>query len=132
MSRPDLLERYRALPMPTTKDEAWRFTDLNGVNPDSFGQVPGTVPGPGPAQTLLDIAVSGLAYVSESSLEIERARDGITFEPLAEHQRLHELVGWDEKFAAHNAALWKHGLLVVVPRDVVLDEPLYVRIVNSA
>ena len=46
--------------------------------------------------------------------------------------RLHELVGWDEKFAAHNAALWEHGLLVVVPRDTVLDEPLYVRIANSA
>jgi Fe-S cluster assembly protein SufD len=41
-------------------------------------------------------------------------------------------VGWDEKFAAHNAALWEHGLLVVVPRDVVLDQPLYVRIANSA
>jgi hypothetical protein len=31
MSRAELLERYRALPMPTTTDESWRFTDLKGV-----------------------------------------------------------------------------------------------------
>ena len=37
-------------------------------------------------------------------------------------------MGWDEKFAAHNAALWRHGLLVVVPKGVELEKPLYVRI----
>jgi Fe-S cluster assembly protein SufD len=129
--RTELLERYQALPLPTTKDEAWRFTDLKGFDPDAFGQGSGPGPGTGPAETMLDIAVSGLAHVNESSLEIERAPDGITFEPLADHPRLHELVGWDEKFAAHNAALWQNGLLVVVPRDVVLEEPLYVRIANA-
>jgi Fe-S cluster assembly protein SufD len=40
-------------------------------------------------------------------------------------------VGWDEKFAAHNAAMWKHGLLVHVPAGVELEEPLYVRIANA-
>jgi Fe-S cluster assembly protein SufD len=129
--RTELLERYQALPLPTTKDEAWRFTDLKGFDPDAFGHASGPGPGAGPAETMLDIAVSGLAHVTESSLEIERAPDGITFEPLADHPRLHELVGWDEKFAAHNAALWQNGLLVVVPRDVVLEEPLYVRIANA-
>jgi Fe-S cluster assembly protein SufD len=129
--RTDLLERYKALPLPTTKDEAWRFTDLKGFDPDSFEQAPGTVPGTGPAQTMLNIAVSGLAHVTESALEIERAPDGVTFELLVDHPRLHELVGWDEKFAAHNAALWQNGLLVVVPRDVVLEEPLYMRIANT-
>jgi Fe-S cluster assembly protein SufD len=130
-SRAELLERYQALPLPTTKDESWRFSDLKGFDPDAFGHGSGAGPGTGPAETMLDIAVSGLAHVNESSLEIERAPDGITFEPLADHPRLHELVGWDEKFAAHNAALWQNGLLVVVPRDVVLEEPLYVRIANA-
>jgi Fe-S cluster assembly protein SufD len=50
---------------------------------------------------------------------------------LGDHPRLHELIGWDEKFAAHNAALWEHGLLVVVPRGVELEQPLYVRIANA-
>jgi Fe-S cluster assembly protein SufD len=40
-------------------------------------------------------------------------------------------VGTDEKFAAHNAALWEHGLLVHVPKGVVLEKPLYVRIASS-
>ena len=47
MARAELLERYEALPMPTTADEHWRFTDLRGFDPDSFvrngrGSVPGT------------------------------------------------------------------------------------------
>ncbi|HEX7310067.1 MAG TPA: hypothetical protein VF232_02715, partial [Gaiellaceae bacterium] len=84
MSRPELLERYEALPLPTTRDEAWRFTDLKGFDPDAFGQAPGTVPGTGPARAMLDIAVSGLAHVTESSLEIQRAPEGVTFEPLVD------------------------------------------------
>src|SRR5919205_993106 len=81
---------------------------------------------------MLDLDTSGFATVSEAGVEIERAPDGVTFAPLDEnHERLYSLVGWDEKFAAHNAALWQNGLLVVVPRGVELDRPLYVRVANS-
>ena len=128
--RTDLLERYNALPLPTTKVEAWRFTDLKGFDPDAFGHDGGQTPAMSPAP-MLELAVSGMATVNEARIEIERAPEGLTFEQLVDHPRLHELVGWDEKFAAHNAALWQNGLLVVVPRDVVLDEPLYVRIANA-
>ncbi len=130
MARAELLERYRALPFPTTKDEAWRFTDLRDFDPDAFGHDGGQTPAMAPAP-MLDVAVSGMATVNEATIEIERAPEGVTFEPLGDHPRLHQLVGWDEKFAAHNAALWKNGLLVVVPRGVVLEEPLYVRIANG-
>jgi Fe-S cluster assembly protein SufD len=133
VTRADLLARYRALPLPTTSDEAWRFTDLTGFDPDAFvsnghgrGQTPNMA-----AETMLEIDVAGLATVGEGGVEIERAPEGITFEPLGRHQRLYELVAADEKFAAHNAALWQHGLLVHVPRGVTLDQPLYVRIGNS-
>src|SRR5712691_3591477 len=125
--RTELLERYRELPLPTTKDEAWRFTDLRGFDPDAF-----TAEGqPASPERMLDIAVSGLATVTESSIEIERAPEGVTFEPLRDHPRLGELDGLDEKFAAHNAAHWRNGLLVHVPRGVELEQPLYVRIANS-
>src|SRR5207249_3040104 len=73
----------------------------------------------------------GSARVDEHGIRIERAPDGVTFEPLAEHPRLGSLVGADEKFAAHNAAAWQHGLLVVVPEGVELEQPLYVRVENS-
>ncbi|HEY7691367.1 MAG TPA: Fe-S cluster assembly protein SufD [Gaiellaceae bacterium] len=128
--RSQLLERYRELPLPDTSQEAWRFTDLRDFDPDAFVQnghsVPiGTVP-------MLDIDVAGLAVVGEEGIEIERAPDGIVFEPLAEHELLGTLVGADDKFTAHNAASWRHGLLVRVPKGVELDQPLYVRIANSS
>ncbi len=129
MTRPDLLERYRALPLPTTSDESWRFTDLKGFDPETFSANGATEVAAAPG--LLELEAAGVVRVSESSLEIDRAPEGITFEPLESHPLLGELVGSDEKFAAHNAAEWKHGLLVHVPKDVVLEQPLMIRIVNS-
>src|SRR5512133_3471462 len=115
--------------MPTTTDESWRFTDLKGFDPNAFaknGHVQASDPG-----TMLEIDVAGLASVDSGGVEIERAPDGIRFELLDEsHPQLGELVGADEKFAAQNAAQWKHGLLVHVPKGVVLEQPLYVRIAN--
>jgi len=130
VTRDAALERYRELPLPDTTQEAWRFTDLKGFDPDAYGSnghVPGTAPG-----AMLDIDVAGMAHVSESGIEIERAPDGVTFEPLADHELLGSLVGADDKFTAHNAASWKHGLLVRVPKGVELEQPLYVRIANSS
>ena len=130
MDRAAAAERYAALPLPDTTQEHWRFTDLKGFDPDSFVQnghvqVPGT-------ETMLELDAAGLATVTESGVHIERVPEGVTFELLDEnHPRLHELVGNDEKFAAHNAALWKQGLLVHVPRGMVLEQPLYVRLANS-
>ncbi len=130
MTRTELLERYRELPLPTTTDEHWRFTDLKGFDPDAWTANGAAEIAAPPA--LIDVDVAGVAYVGEAGIEIERAPDGIRFEPLPEdHELLYSLVGWDEKFAAHNAALWKNGLLVHVPRGVVLEQPLYVRIANS-
>jgi Fe-S cluster assembly protein SufD len=133
VSRAEALERYRELPLPDTTEEHWRFTDLRGFDPDSFGQDQGTVPRTTAARAMLDLDVAGLATITEAGVEIERAPEGVIFEPLSEdHARLYSLVGWDEKFAAHNAAVWQHGLLVHVPKGVELDKPLYVRVTNSA
>ena len=132
-SRANVFERYKALPLPTTSEEAWRFTDLRDFDPDAFAQN-GLVRGQAPevaTRAMLEIDVAGLAAVTEGGIQVERAPEGITFEPLAEHERLGSLVGADEKFAAHNAALWQHGLLVIVPRGVELQEPLYVRVSNQ-
>ncbi|MDP8911892.1 MAG: Fe-S cluster assembly protein SufD [Actinomycetota bacterium] len=143
MARDEILERYRALPLPTTSDEHWRFTDLKGFDPDAFhangggvrGALAKVVPGIDSARgavPMLDLDVAALATVTENGIEIDLAPDGIRFEELDEnHPRLHELVGYDEKFAAHNAAMWQNGLLVHVPRGVVVEKPLYVRIANT-
>jgi Fe-S cluster assembly protein SufD len=130
MTRAQLLERYQALPFPTTSDEHWRFTDLKGFDPDSFSANGAkTVERAG---SMLDVETAALAHVSEAGVEIERAPEAVVFEPLAEgHELLGTLVGTDEKFAAHNAAEWKHGLLVRVPAGLELQQPLYVRVTSS-
>jgi Fe-S cluster assembly protein SufD len=130
VDRAELLERYRALPLPTTRDEHWRFTDLSGFDPDAWTANGATAVTAAPS--LLDIEAAAIAHAGEGGIEIERAPDGVRFEPLTDAEPLlYSLVGWDEKFAAHNAAMWEHGLLVRVPRGVVLEQPLYVRIANA-
>jgi Fe-S cluster assembly protein SufD len=130
MQRAELLERYRALPMPSTTDEHWRFTDLRGFDPESF-TTNGAVAEPELRETMLEVDVAGLAVVDEAGVSVSKSPDGVIFEPFTDHERLGQLVGADEKFAAHNAAVWEHGLLVVVPHGVELEHPLAVRIVNS-
>jgi Fe-S cluster assembly protein SufD len=130
MPRPELFERYRELPLPTTKDEHWRFTDLRGFDPDAFNA--NGAKKVERAGSMLDIETAGLAHVSEAGIEIERAPEGVVFEPLSDsHELLGTLVGAEEKFAAHNLAEWKHGLLVRVPKGVEVAQPLYVRVTGS-
>ena len=73
MPRAELLERYRALPMPTTTDESWRFTDLKGFDPDAFAPNGAAserqTPGP-----MLDIDVAGLATSARRDRDRARAR----------------------------------------------------------
>ena len=86
MARAELLERYRALPLPTTKDEHWRFTDLGGFDPDAW--TADGAEGIATPPSLLDLEASGVAYVGEGGIEIERAPEGVRFEPLPEDHEL--------------------------------------------
>ena len=131
MANAEAAARYAELPVPNTREEAWRFTDLKGFDPEAFSQTAADT-GARSEQRMLDLDVAGVAQVTEGGIEIVGAPEGVTFELLDENNpRLYELVGWNEKFAAHNAAVWMHGLLVHVPKGVVLEKPLYVRITNT-
>jgi Fe-S cluster assembly protein SufD len=131
--RAEALERYRELPVPDTTEEHWRFTDLRGFDPEAYAG-DGGEPAAAIGESMLDLDVAAIATVTETGIEISRAPDEIRFEPLDEaHERLGSLVSWrDDKFAAHNAAAWRHGLLVHVPAGLELERPLYVRIANAA
>ena len=78
--RADLLERYQALPLPTTNDEHWRFTDLRGFDPAAFTANGAT--SVERASGMLDVDAAAIAHVSEGGIEIERAPEGVVFEPL--------------------------------------------------
>ena len=129
MTRASALERYQALPLPSTSDEHWRFTDLRGFDPDAFSVNGAQARQAG--ESMLEIDAAGIAEATEGAVEIVQAPEGVTFGPLDDHELLGTLVGADDKLTAHNAALWKHGLLVHVPPGVELAKPLYVRVGNS-
>jgi Fe-S cluster assembly protein SufD len=106
-------ERSAALPVPTIRDEHWRYTNLRGIDFGSYA--PATSP---------VVLEAGSLPAGVLFMDLERAA--------AEHPELIErhlgaIVGTDEKFAAENAALWSDGVLVYVPRGVVVDDPLQAR-----
>ena len=135
MIREEARSRYAELSLPATTEEAWRFTDLRGFDPDAFaanGAAAATTQVER-AATMLEIDAAGLVTVTEAGVTIGRAPEGVTLEPLSEdHPRLGELVGATDKLSAHNAAMWKEGLLVRVARGLELEKPIYVRIANGA
>jgi len=127
MGRSEALAAYEALPIPDTTEEHWRFTNLRDFDPASFTSADS--PRDESVTTLLDLDVAGYATVTADGLDISKTPEGVTFELLTDDsEQLYSLVGWEEKFAAHNAAMWKNGLLVRIPKGVVLEKPLYVRI----
>jgi Fe-S cluster assembly protein SufD len=126
LTREQAARRFEELPLPTTADEHWRFTDLRGF--EAPEKVPDTskVP-PRPA---LDLEVAGRAHVTETGIEILEAPDGVTFEPLPVDYPS-KLIPDDDKFAVENLARWQHGLLVRVPKGVELSKPLYVQVTSN-
>jgi Fe-S cluster assembly protein SufD len=127
LSREEARKLYATLPLPTTADEHWRFTDLRGFDPESFTHPNGNAAAAASSEAILDLDVAGRAEVTERGIEILSAPEGVTFEPLpADYQA--SLIPADDKLALHNLAEWKHGLLVRVPKGVELDRPLYVQV----
>jgi Fe-S cluster assembly protein SufD len=128
--RADLLERYRALPLPTTRDEHWRFTDLTGFDPDAW-----SAPADGVSVSPLsfvELDAAGIATLDERGLTIVSAPEGVRFEALTDAEPLlGSLVSPDDKLRAHNAAVWEHGLVVHVPGGVELEKPLFLRVTNT-
>jgi Fe-S cluster assembly protein SufD len=127
LTRDEAAKRFEELPLPTTADEHWRFTDLRGFSvPEEVSdtlKVSDTRPA-------LDLDVAGMARVTETGIEIVSAPEGVTFEALPLDYPA-EIVPDDDKFAVENLSRWQHGLLVHVPKGVELEKPLYVQVVSS-
>jgi Fe-S cluster assembly protein SufD len=127
LTRDEAAKRFEELPLPTTADEHWRFTDLRGFDPSSLaanGHVQGQ------SLAMLDLDVAGRAVVTETGIEILSAPEGVTFEPLPADYPA-EIVPDDDRFAVENLSRWQHGLLVHVPKGVELEKPLYVQVTSS-
>ncbi len=99
---------YDSLPVPSNRDEAWRFTNLRGFDPDAF-----------PTRT--------------AAVELGGDAGGAVFTSLAQavgshpgllERHLGSVVSDGEKFASANAARWSDGVLLHVPAGVSVDVPL--------
>ena len=83
--------------------------------------------------TMLELDAAGVVHVGEAGIEIEsRARRGsASSRSPSDHELLYSLVGCGREVRGAQRGDVANGLLVHVPRGVVLEKPLYVRIANS-
>jgi Fe-S cluster assembly protein SufD len=99
------------LPLPDQKAKGWEFTDLSGLEIDSF------------APAAANVSLAGV--------------EGATVVPLAEaieshdellHERLGSLVPIEDPFVARNEAGWRDGVLIHIPRGVKVTEPIRIEL----
>lgn len=136
---------YNQMPFPKTTDEPWRRTDIRKLNPGEY-----RLPHPGeyedlpgiPEDLLLPLASdqhAGQILLQPGGTQIvmddELVSKGVIFTDLAEAERQHgdilanvmgQIVSPQEgKFAALASALAQNGVLIYVPRGVVVEHPLH-------
>src|ERR687890_2826224 len=144
------LEAWRAFektPMPTLRDEAWRYTDISDVRMEDF--LPYAPSPDATSEADLPDAVQRLIHEGEensallvqhnseraySRVDDELVRKGVVFKDLhtalAEHEdllrdRRFGLVPGDyDKFAALSAAAFAGGSFLYVPRGVDVELPI--------
>jgi Fe-S cluster assembly protein SufD len=110
----------RELDLPTAKDKGWEFTDLSGLDLDSYAPAAGTVEGVSQGTDSADgpPVVMPLAEAAGQLGDIVRERFG-------------SVVPAGDPFVARNEANWRSGALVYVPRGTRLEEPLELSVLHE-
>ena len=115
---------FAQLSLPTQKDKGWEFTDLTGLDLESFSDGLAGVQG----LERRDGAANG-AGAEPVVLPLAEAA---TTHPEIVREHLGSLVGGDDPFVARNAARWRDGVFVYVPRGARLEEPLRLEVEGSS
>lgn len=140
-------EIYEATPMPTTKDEAWRRTNLRQLNFDEFGPsingdaaTDAVIPSYLGEQLTTDKAGGNLLQIDgvtkKYNLSDELKAQGVIFcdmhEAVAQHPDLIKqyfmtkgVQVTEGKFAALHGAFWCGGTFLYVPKNVKADAPMH-------
>jgi Fe-S cluster assembly protein SufD len=100
-----------SLPLPTAKTKGWDFTDLSGLDLDSY------------AGASAAVELSG----GEGATVVSLA-EAVESHPELLQQALGSLVPVEDPFVARNEANWRDGVLVHVPRGVKLTEPVRIEV----
>jgi Fe-S cluster assembly protein SufD len=117
-ARDEAKERGAELPLPTQKDKGWEFTDLSGLDFDSFGEGVATIEGL-PANAPDGVLVLPLAEAAATHPELVR-------------EHLGTIVPANDPFTARNESRWRDGILVHVPHGARLSEPLRLTVSGAA
>lgn len=98
-------------PLPDQKVKGWEFTDISGLDFDSYAatEAAAAIEG-GAGATVLD-----LAEAAESHPELVEGRLGA-------------LAPGSDPFVARNDVAWRSGVLVHVPRGVTVAEPIRIEV----
>jgi Fe-S cluster assembly protein SufD len=100
-----------SLPLPNHKSKGWEFTDLAGLDLDSYEQADA------------DVEVSGAEGATVVSLA-----DAVSSHSELLQKHLGSLVPVEDPFVARNEASWRDGVLVHVPRGVTVTEPIRIEV----
>ncbi len=125
-------ESFTNLPMPSRKDEAWRFADLKLLEFDAFKLLPGGIPG---QAAQLEKTAARLVFVNDRLVEKEITDASVEVltltEALARHgDRLQEILTTPHtglgggKFAALHQAQLSDAVVVFVPAKTEVSEPV--------
>jgi Fe-S cluster assembly protein SufD len=142
-------ERFAAGGLPTTRDEAWRYTSLTSLQPmavDGSSALPGEAAEAAVRAVIPDVAVAGrLVFIDgRYAPHLSAPPDGRSVRAggLAHAALAHgEVVrasldevpdGRAEAFALLNLAFWRDGGFLQLGTDAVLDGPLVLLFVATA
>jgi Fe-S cluster assembly protein SufD len=101
----------QSLPLPDQKAKGWEFTDLSGLDLDSYAEADAAP------------VVSGAEGATVLSLSEALDSHGELL-----RERLGSLVPVEDYFVAHNEAAWQDGVLIHVPSGVRLSEPIQIEL----
>jgi Fe-S cluster assembly protein SufD len=131
-------------PLPTLKDENWRYTSLRGIDFDAYETVSGVDGSVGSATVLGDLETAGELVqrgqdVVHVRLDEEVRAAGVVLSSLDDAVETHsELVDRHlgsvldlrDRFIAENSATWSGGAFVHVPAGVTVGLPLRLVVEN--
>ena len=131
-------------PLPTLKDENWRYTSLRGIDFDAFATVSGAVATPRTATILGDLETSGELVqrgqqVVHVRLDDDARAAGVVLSSLTDAVEAHgalvdahlgSVLDLRDRFITENSATWSGGAFVYVPAGVNVPHPLRLVVEN--
>jgi Fe-S cluster assembly protein SufD len=131
-------------PLPTLKDENWRYTSLRGIDFDAFAPATGAGAGERAATVLGDLETAGelvqrgqevvgvrLAdHVRDAGVVLSSLDDAVEAHAQLVDRHLGSVLDLRDRFIAENSATWSGGAFVHVPDGVAVDLPLRLVVEN--